>query len=101
MARLGQPSLGAQGPWKGQPPCLVSCQATGPFLHIGAVAGLTMLAWPVAACFYHISHAGTEGGGLFLMKAWLGGAALGRRFQGELGHPNSDTQVQLPPELLK
>ncbi|KAL7979594.1 hypothetical protein Chor_004752 [Crotalus horridus] len=61
VACLGQPSLGAQGPWKGQPPCIVSCQATGPFLHIGAVAGLTMLAWPVAACFYHISHADSPG----------------------------------------
>uniref|UniRef100_A0A8D0G3S3 GP-PDE domain-containing protein n=1 Tax=Sphenodon punctatus TaxID=8508 RepID=A0A8D0G3S3_SPHPU len=30
----------------------VSLQATGPFLHIGAVAGVTLLAWPVAACFY-------------------------------------------------
>uniref|UniRef100_A0A8C0J9Q2 Glycerophosphodiester phosphodiesterase domain containing 2 n=1 Tax=Chelonoidis abingdonii TaxID=106734 RepID=A0A8C0J9Q2_CHEAB len=28
-------------------------QATGPFLHIGAVAGVTLLAWPVADCFYH------------------------------------------------
>lgn len=37
-------------------------QATGPFLHIGAVAGMTLLAWPVASTFYCSSSAGTFGG---------------------------------------
>ncbi|KAM9126936.1 glycerophosphoinositol inositolphosphodiesterase GDPD2 [Pangshura tecta] len=35
----------------------ISLQATGPFLHIGAVAGVTLLAWPVADCFYRTRHA--------------------------------------------
>uniref|UniRef100_A0A8D2Q2S3 Glycerophosphodiester phosphodiesterase domain containing 2 n=1 Tax=Varanus komodoensis TaxID=61221 RepID=A0A8D2Q2S3_VARKO len=33
----------------------ISLQATGPFLHIGAVVGMTLLAWPVADCFYRTS----------------------------------------------
>ncbi|XP_067404085.1 glycerophosphoinositol inositolphosphodiesterase GDPD2 isoform X2 [Emydura macquarii macquarii] len=33
----------------------ISLQATGPFLHIGAVAGVTLLAWPVASYVYR-SH---------------------------------------------
>ncbi|XP_014584440.1 glycerophosphoinositol inositolphosphodiesterase GDPD2 isoform X1 [Equus przewalskii] len=32
----------------------LSLQATAPFLHIGAVAGITLLAWPVADTFYRI-----------------------------------------------
>ncbi|XP_029767728.1 glycerophosphoinositol inositolphosphodiesterase GDPD2 [Terrapene carolina triunguis] len=35
----------------------ISLQATGPFLHIGAVAGVTLLAWPVADCFYRTRRA--------------------------------------------
>ncbi|XP_044308725.1 glycerophosphoinositol inositolphosphodiesterase GDPD2 [Varanus komodoensis] len=34
----------------------ISLQATGPFLHIGAVVGMTLLAWPVADCFYRTSR---------------------------------------------
>ncbi|XP_069468548.1 glycerophosphoinositol inositolphosphodiesterase GDPD2 [Ambystoma mexicanum] len=30
----------------------ISLQATGPFLHIGAVAGVTLLSWIVADCFF-------------------------------------------------
>ncbi|XP_050820900.1 glycerophosphoinositol inositolphosphodiesterase GDPD2 [Gopherus flavomarginatus] len=35
----------------------ISLQATGPFLHIGAVAGVTLLAWPMADCFYRTRRA--------------------------------------------
>ncbi|XP_054551658.1 glycerophosphoinositol inositolphosphodiesterase GDPD2 [Talpa occidentalis] len=38
----------------------VSLQATAPFLHIGAVAGVTLLAWPVARTFYHIHQRGPK-----------------------------------------
>ncbi|XP_048370716.1 glycerophosphoinositol inositolphosphodiesterase GDPD2 [Sphaerodactylus townsendi] len=34
----------------------IALQATGPFLHIGAVVGVTLLAWPVADCFYRTSR---------------------------------------------
>lgn len=38
-----------------------SCpQATAPFLHIGAVAGITLLAWPVADTFYRIHQRGAN-----------------------------------------
>lgn len=35
-------------------------QATAPFLHIGAVAGITLLAWPVADTFYRIHRRGAS-----------------------------------------
>ncbi|XP_045394643.1 glycerophosphoinositol inositolphosphodiesterase GDPD2 isoform X2 [Lemur catta] len=38
----------------------LSLQATAPFLHIGAVAGITLLAWPVADTFYHIHRKGPK-----------------------------------------
>ncbi|XP_053436908.1 glycerophosphoinositol inositolphosphodiesterase GDPD2 isoform X5 [Nycticebus coucang] len=38
----------------------LSLQATAPFLHIGAVAGITLLAWPVADTFYHIHQRGPK-----------------------------------------
>ncbi|XP_003801807.1 glycerophosphoinositol inositolphosphodiesterase GDPD2 isoform X1 [Otolemur garnettii] len=38
----------------------LSLQATAPFLHIGAVAGITVLAWPVADTFYHIHQRGPK-----------------------------------------
>ncbi|XP_069320538.1 glycerophosphoinositol inositolphosphodiesterase GDPD2 isoform X2 [Eulemur rufifrons] len=38
----------------------LSLQATAPFLHIGAVAGITLLAWPVADTFYHIHRRGPK-----------------------------------------
>uniref|UniRef100_A0A8I3Q6H4 Glycerophosphodiester phosphodiesterase domain containing 2 n=1 Tax=Canis lupus familiaris TaxID=9615 RepID=A0A8I3Q6H4_CANLF len=38
----------------------VSLQATAPFLHIGAVAGITLLAWPVADTFYRIHRRGPK-----------------------------------------
>ncbi|XP_063102108.1 glycerophosphoinositol inositolphosphodiesterase GDPD2 isoform X4 [Cavia porcellus] len=39
--------------------CL-SLQATAPVLHIGAVAGITLLAWPVADTFYRIHSKGPK-----------------------------------------
>ncbi|XP_053773078.1 glycerophosphoinositol inositolphosphodiesterase GDPD2 isoform X2 [Desmodus rotundus] len=36
----------------------LSLQATAPFLHIGAVACITILAWPVAHAFYRIHQRG-------------------------------------------
>ncbi|ELW68016.1 Glycerophosphoinositol inositolphosphodiesterase GDPD2 [Tupaia chinensis] len=38
----------------------LSLQATAPFLHIGAVAGITLLAWPVADTFYRIHRRGLK-----------------------------------------
>ncbi|KAM6151318.1 glycerophosphoinositol inositolphosphodiesterase GDPD2 [Rhynchocyon petersi] len=38
----------------------LSLQATAPFLHIGAVAGITLLAWPVADTFYRIHGRGAK-----------------------------------------
>uniref|UniRef100_A0A8C6YS19 Glycerophosphodiester phosphodiesterase domain containing 2 n=1 Tax=Nothoprocta perdicaria TaxID=30464 RepID=A0A8C6YS19_NOTPE len=31
----------------------ISLQATGPFLHLGVVGGMTLLAWPLASFIYH------------------------------------------------
>ncbi|XP_072482728.1 glycerophosphoinositol inositolphosphodiesterase GDPD2 isoform X3 [Notamacropus eugenii] len=39
----------------------LSLQATAPFLHIGAVLALTLLAWPVADTFYRSQRRGTKG----------------------------------------
>ncbi|XP_032703651.1 glycerophosphoinositol inositolphosphodiesterase GDPD2 [Lontra canadensis] len=44
----------------------LSLQATAPFLHIGAVAGITLLAWPVADTFYRIHRRGPKTLLLFL-----------------------------------
>ncbi|KAL0588951.1 Glycerophosphoinositol inositolphosphodiesterase GDPD2 [Plecturocebus cupreus] len=38
----------------------VSLQATAPFLHVGAVAGITLLAWPVADTFCRIHRRGDK-----------------------------------------
>ncbi|XP_077001112.1 glycerophosphoinositol inositolphosphodiesterase GDPD2 isoform X2 [Tamandua tetradactyla] len=38
----------------------LSLQATAPFLHIGAVAGITLLAWPVADTFFRIHQRGPK-----------------------------------------
>lgn len=40
-------------PWVFLPP-----QATGPFLHIGAVGGMTLLAWPLASFIYRTHSTG-------------------------------------------
>uniref|UniRef100_A0A8C5NZP7 Glycerophosphodiester phosphodiesterase domain containing 2 n=1 Tax=Jaculus jaculus TaxID=51337 RepID=A0A8C5NZP7_JACJA len=38
----------------------LSLQATAPFLHIGAVTGITLLSWPVADTFYRIHPRGPK-----------------------------------------
>lgn len=38
----------------------LSLQATAPFLHIGAVAGITLLAWPVTDTFYRSHRRGPK-----------------------------------------
>nr|XP_020651505.1 glycerophosphoinositol inositolphosphodiesterase GDPD2 [Pogona vitticeps] len=50
----------------------ISLQAMGPFLHIGAVVGMTLLAWPVADCFYRSSYAALR----FLLLVFYLGAVL-------------------------
>ncbi|XP_042335803.1 glycerophosphoinositol inositolphosphodiesterase GDPD2 isoform X2 [Sceloporus undulatus] len=47
----------------------ISLQALGPFLHIGAVVGMTFLAWPVASCFYRTSHTALK---ILLLLVYLG-----------------------------
>ncbi|XP_060105903.1 glycerophosphoinositol inositolphosphodiesterase GDPD2 isoform X2 [Heteronotia binoei] len=47
----------------------IALQATGPFLHIGAVVGVTLLAWPVADCFYRTSRSAL---GVVLLLLYLG-----------------------------
>uniref|UniRef100_A0A670YU53 Glycerophosphodiester phosphodiesterase domain containing 2 n=1 Tax=Pseudonaja textilis TaxID=8673 RepID=A0A670YU53_PSETE len=73
----------------------IALQATGPFLHIGAVAGLTMLAWPVATCFYRISHAALRG---VILVLYLG--AMLALYLAPLGidSPCFLEQSQLPPK---
>lgn len=36
----------------------LSSQATGPFLHIGIVGGMTLLAWPLASVIYRAHNTG-------------------------------------------
>lgn len=36
----------------------LSFQATGPFLHIGIVGGMTLLAWPLASVIYRTHSTG-------------------------------------------
>ncbi|XP_074057218.1 glycerophosphoinositol inositolphosphodiesterase GDPD2 isoform X2 [Macrotis lagotis] len=47
----------------------LSLQATAPFLHIGAVVALTLLAWPVADAFYRSPRRGPKG---LLLLLFLG-----------------------------
>ncbi|KAM4818458.1 glycerophosphoinositol inositolphosphodiesterase GDPD2 isoform 2-T3 [Thomomys bottae] len=49
----------------------MSLQATAPFLHIGAVAGITLLAWPVADTFYRIHPRGPK---ILLLVLYFGAA---------------------------
>ncbi|XP_070807885.1 glycerophosphoinositol inositolphosphodiesterase GDPD2 [Pituophis catenifer annectens] len=73
----------------------IALQATGPFLHIGAVVGLTMLAWPVATCFYRISRAALRG---VLLVLYLG--AMLALYLAPLGidSPCFLEHSQLPPK---
>ncbi|XP_071425252.1 glycerophosphoinositol inositolphosphodiesterase GDPD2 isoform X1 [Pithys albifrons albifrons] len=38
----------------------ISLQATGPFLHIGVVGGMTLLAWPLASFIYRTRNTGLK-----------------------------------------
>ncbi|XP_058147193.1 glycerophosphoinositol inositolphosphodiesterase GDPD2 isoform X1 [Dasypus novemcinctus] len=49
----------------------LSLQATAPFLHIGAVAGITLLAWPVADTFFRIHRRGPK---ILLLLLFFGAA---------------------------
>ncbi|XP_037677478.1 glycerophosphoinositol inositolphosphodiesterase GDPD2 isoform X2 [Choloepus didactylus] len=49
----------------------LSLQATTPFLHIGAVAGITLLAWPVADTFFRIHRRGPK---ILLLLLFFGAA---------------------------
>ncbi|KAM6426857.1 glycerophosphoinositol inositolphosphodiesterase GDPD2 isoform 1-T1 [Liasis olivaceus] len=73
----------------------ISLQAIGPFLHIGAVAGLTLLAWPVADCFYRISHAALR---LLLLLFYLGAALALYLAPLGIDSPCFLEQGQLPPK---
>lgn len=44
----------------------LSFQATGPFLHIGIVGGMTLLAWPLASVIYRTHSTGNPPQGLHL-----------------------------------
>ncbi|XP_040858139.1 glycerophosphoinositol inositolphosphodiesterase GDPD2 [Ochotona curzoniae] len=47
----------------------LSLQATAPFLHIGAVIGITLLAWPVADTFHRMDRRGPK---ILLLLLFLG-----------------------------
>ncbi|KAM6124835.1 LOW QUALITY PROTEIN: glycerophosphoinositol inositolphosphodiesterase GDPD2 [Phoenicopterus ruber ruber] len=51
----------------------ISLQATGPFLHIGIVGGMTLLAWPLASFIYVTRNTGRK---LFLLLVLRGEIAL-------------------------
>ncbi|XP_053129798.1 glycerophosphoinositol inositolphosphodiesterase GDPD2 isoform X3 [Hemicordylus capensis] len=73
----------------------ISLQATGPFLHIGAVVGMTLLAWPVANCFYRTSHSVLK---VLLLLLYLG--AMVALYLAPLGidSPCLLEYSQLPPK---
>ncbi|XP_062997687.1 glycerophosphoinositol inositolphosphodiesterase GDPD2 [Elgaria multicarinata webbii] len=73
----------------------ISLQATGPFLHIGAVVGMTLLAWPVADCFYRTSRSALR---ILLLVLYLG--ALFALYLAPLGidSPCLLEHSQLPPK---
>ncbi|NXL93711.1 GDPD2 inositolphosphodiesterase, partial [Alectura lathami] len=49
----------------------ISLQATGPFLHIGIVGGMTLLAWPLASVVYRTRNTGLKVFLLFLYSALM------------------------------
>ncbi|XP_062819867.1 glycerophosphoinositol inositolphosphodiesterase GDPD2 isoform X3 [Anolis carolinensis] len=73
----------------------ISLQALGPFLHIGAVFGMTLLAWPVASCFYRTSSKALKS---LLLLLYL--AALLALYLAPLGidSPCLMEHRQLPPK---
>ncbi|KAJ6653789.1 hypothetical protein lerEdw1_008719 [Lerista edwardsae] len=73
----------------------ISLQATGPFLHIGAVVGVTLLAWPVASWFYRTSRTALK---VLLLLLYLG--AVVALYVAPLGidSPCLLEHSQLPPQ---
>ncbi|TFK15411.1 bromo adjacent homology domain-containing 1 protein [Platysternon megacephalum] len=73
----------------------ISLQATGPFLHIGAVAGVTLLAWPVADCFYRTRHAAPK---VLLLLVYFGVTAALYLAPLMISSPCLMEENQLPPK---
>ncbi|XP_075773779.1 glycerophosphoinositol inositolphosphodiesterase GDPD2 isoform X2 [Pelodiscus sinensis] len=73
----------------------ISLQATGPFLHIGAVAGVTLLAWPVADCFYRTRRTAPR---VLLLLVYLGGTAALYLAPLLISSPCLMEESQLPPK---
>uniref|UniRef100_A0A8C8RW94 Glycerophosphodiester phosphodiesterase domain containing 2 n=1 Tax=Pelusios castaneus TaxID=367368 RepID=A0A8C8RW94_9SAUR len=73
----------------------ISLQATGPFLHIGAVAGVTLLAWPVASYVYRPHHAAPK---ICLLLVYLGVTATLYLAPLTISSPCIMEESQLPPK---
>ncbi|KAM4768168.1 glycerophosphoinositol inositolphosphodiesterase GDPD2 isoform 2-T3 [Cyanocitta cristata] len=73
----------------------VSLQATGPFLHIGTVGGMTLLAWPLASFIYRTRKTGLR---VFLLLVYC--AAMIALYLAPLGitSPCIMEENQLPPK---
>ncbi|XP_072785407.1 glycerophosphoinositol inositolphosphodiesterase GDPD2 isoform X4 [Taeniopygia guttata] len=73
----------------------ISLQATGPFLHIGAVGGMTLLAWPLASFIYHTRNTGLR---VFVLLVYC--AAMIALYLAPLGitSPCIMEENQLPPK---
>ncbi|NWV23269.1 GDPD2 inositolphosphodiesterase, partial [Origma solitaria] len=73
----------------------ISLQATGPFLHIGAVGGMTLLAWPLASFIYRSHSTGLR---VFLLLVYC--AAMIALYLAPLAitSPCMMEENQLPPK---
>uniref|UniRef100_A0A8C2TW10 Glycerophosphodiester phosphodiesterase domain containing 2 n=1 Tax=Coturnix japonica TaxID=93934 RepID=A0A8C2TW10_COTJA len=73
----------------------ISLQATGPFLHIGIVGGMTLLAWPLASVIYRTHNTGLK---VFLLLAYS--AVMIALYLAPLGitSPCIMEENQLPPK---
>ncbi|XP_053846515.1 glycerophosphoinositol inositolphosphodiesterase GDPD2 isoform X2 [Vidua macroura] len=73
----------------------ISLQATGPFLHLGAVGGMTLLAWPLASFIYRTRSTGLR---VFLLLVYC--AAMLALYLAPLGitSPCIMEENQLPPK---
>ncbi|NXV20730.1 GDPD2 inositolphosphodiesterase, partial [Cepphus grylle] len=73
----------------------ISLQATGPFLHIGIVGGMTLLAWPLASFIYRTCNKGLK---VFLLLVYC--AVMIALYLAPLGitSPCIMEENQLPPK---
>ncbi|KAM9179799.1 glycerophosphoinositol inositolphosphodiesterase GDPD2 [Mergus octosetaceus] len=73
----------------------ISLQETGPFLHIGIVGGMTLLAWPLASVIYRTRNTGLK---VFLLLAYC--AVMIALYLAPLGitSPCIMEENQLPPK---